>query len=278
MISLRTEPRCPGICSASRACARRPNGALCDACVPSCRAFPRRFAGCAAYGHAKLPRRGPWGCRIPYPDTDVAARSPSAGVVRRRSSRSFAPTACSRERWLRLQPRPVVHQRPRRSRCVSCPVCRDPWGSGRFDPPKTRLAHGAVGTLPLPVHGPEFLAVFEQHGPKKPENSPGDPSLHGSMNRRVVAESPRQLVPLHAAAHTVDDTIERLALPGSRPSRFGRWVQFVEDGLNDVPQFVANFPNCGKRFNLFLLPGHPWLLVLSWASAGWLSAKNTLLR
>jgi len=275
MTSLRTEPRYPGICSASRACVRRPNDAPCDACARSCLSSPRQFAGCAAYGRAKPPRRGPWGYRTPCPDTDVAAHAPSPWAVRRRSRRSFAPTVCSRECWLRPQPRPVVRQRPRRSRCVSCPVCRDPWGSGRFDPPKTRLAHGAVGTLPLPVHGPEFLAVFEQHGPQKLENSPGDPSLHRSMNRRVVAESSRQLVPLHAAAHPIDDTVDRCALPGSRPSGPGWRVQFVEDGLNNVPQFVAHFPNCGKHLNLLLLPGHPWLL--SWP-VRWLSAKNTLLR
>jgi hypothetical protein len=95
--------------------------------------------------------------------------------------------------------------------------------------------------LPLPVHGPEFLAVFQQHGPKTRENSLGDPSLHRSMNRRVVAESPRQLLPLHAAAHPIDDAIERLALPGAGPTGRGRWVQFVENLANNLPQFVADF-------------------------------------
>jgi hypothetical protein len=79
-----------------------------------------------------------------------------------------------------------------------------------------------------------------------------------------------------AAAHLVDDAVEGRPLIDAIPSRPTGWVQFVQNGLNELPQFVADFPNGGKRFNLTFLFCHPWFL--SRGSYGWLSAKTTLLR
>ena len=196
MTSSRTEPGCPGICSTSRACARQPNGAPCDACA--------RLVELFLADAPDVRRMAVRGCRGMA--CGIVVSLVQAQMLRH-TLRRLRPLDHDRLDGL-LQQLAVVDvgsshhdaqrpaSRPRRSRYVSCPVCRDPWGSGRQDPPKTRLAHGAVGTLPAPVHAAEFLAVFDQHGPQTLEHSLFDPALHRSMNRRVVAELPWQLVPL----------------------------------------------------------------------------------
>jgi len=77
------------------------------------------------------------------------------------------------------------------------------------------------------------------------------------MDGRIVAELPGQVVPLAAAAHLVDDAVERRPLIDAVPSRVTGWVQFVQNGLNDVPQFVADLPNGGKRLDPTFSSGHP---------------------
>ena len=96
------------------------------------------------------------------------------------------------------------------------------------------------------------------------------------MDRRVVAELIGQMVPLAAAAHLVDDAVEGRSLVDAVPSRPTGRVQLGQNVLNDLPQFVVDFPNGGERLNRTLLLGHPWLLKRR--SYGCLSAKLTLLR
>jgi len=177
--------------------------------------------------------------------------------------------------WVKLSNRSAARRRPRQSGCVSYLVCRDPWGWGRRDPSKTRLAHGAVGTLPFPVQASQFLAVLHQHRPDALQDTPANPPLHSAVNAAVVAKLHRQLVPLAAAAHLIDDTVERVALPGSRPARLCWWVQFLKDGLNYVPQFVVDFLNRRKRYYVPFPSGHPWLLCWCYI---WLSARQGVLR
>jgi hypothetical protein len=81
---------------------------------------------------------------------------------------------------------------------------------------------------------------------------------------------------LAAAAHLVEDAIEGRPRVDAIPSRPTGRVQLVQKGSNDVPLFVADLPNGGKRFDLTFLSGPPWLL--SKGSYRWLSAKPTLLR
>src|ERR1700720_2850914 len=256
----RNAPECPGPCSASPASAPPPTGGPCGSCVPSCPASPRQCAGCAACSPpARLPR-GRWDYRTLCPDTDFAEILASVAAARPRSPRSSFPTAWCRERWRRrLQP-PVVRRQPRQSRYASCLVCRDPWGLGRRDPPKTRLAHRGIGALPFPVDPAQFVAVLDQNGPDALEHALGDPSLQGAMHAAVVAKFLGQLIPLAAGAHHIDDAVERLALSGPRPASLGRRVQFVQDRFNDFPQFVVDLPDRGQQLGRLLPLGHPWLL------------------
>ena len=62
------------------------------------------------------------------------------------------------------------------------------------------------------------------------------------MNRRVVAESWRQVVPLYPAAHAIDNAIERCARIGPRPSGFGRNSLRGRTLTNVDFRFVKFFP------------------------------------
>ncbi len=112
-------------------------------------------------------------------------------------------------RLLQPQPRPAGRHRLRRSRRVYCRSSRDPWGCGRHDPPKTRLAHAAVGALPSPIDAAEFRAAFDQRGPDAFQHALVHPTLEGAMNRSIVTELLGQDVPLETAAHLVDNAVER---------------------------------------------------------------------
>src|ERR1022692_1097492 len=256
----RTAPECPGICSASPACVPPPTGAPCDSYDPSCRASLRRCAGRAACNLSSLPSRGRWDYRTPCPDTDVAEIPQLAPASRPRSRRSSFPAASYREHWRRQSQPPSDRRRPRRLCYVLCLICRDPWDLGRRSPPKTRLAHCAVGALPFPVDAAEFITVLDQEGPDAMEYAPGGPSLHRAMHGTVVAELPGQLVPLAAGAHYINNAIQRFPLSCPRPTGRGRRVQFFEDRLNDFPEFVVHLPDRGQRFHRSLTLGHPWLL------------------
>ena len=234
MTFLHNERGYPGICSTIRACAQQPSGALCDAFAPFYRAFPRRSGGCVAYDRVRPPRPDRWDCRIPCPSTDVAVSFSSAPVVRPLSTRWFVARACSRGRWPRPRPRQAVRLWPRRLCYVSCPVSRDPWGSDRQGPPKTRLAHGAVGTLPFPVDATQFFAVLYEHSPDALDDTFANPSLHGAVNTAVVAKFLGQMIPLATTAHPKNDAVQCRAQCSSWPAGFRRRVQLVEDGLNNV--------------------------------------------
>src|ERR1035438_2095647 len=165
MTSLRSAPECLGICSASPAYVPRPTDELCASCGLWRRTSLRRCVGYAACSPLAPWPRGRWDYRTPCPDTGVAEIFLSAPAARPRSPRSSFPATWYRERWRRRSPPPSARRRPRQLCYVSCLVYRDPWDLGRRDPPKTRLAHRPIGTLPIPVDAAEFLAVFDQDGP-----------------------------------------------------------------------------------------------------------------
>src|SRR6516164_275692 len=153
-----------------------------------------------------------------------------------------------------------LHQ-PQRSGCVWCRSSRDPSGSVRQGPPKTRFTHCSVSTLPGPVDASKVFTILDQHGPDSFEDALGDPSLHRAVNGTVVAKPPRKLVPLTTRSHLVNDAIECLPLAGPWAAERRARVEFVEDFLDDLPQFVVHLPNRRERFCLAFRSGHPWLLV-----------------
>jgi hypothetical protein len=126
-----------------------------------------------------------WGCRTLCPDTGAAAPALSGPAARPTIdsivsfsslvSCTFAPATTTPS-----GPPPASTIRLR-----AVPFLPRSEGSGLMRSPKTRLAHRAVGALPLPVDAPQFLAVLDQQGPDPLENAPGNPALHGAMKGRV---------------------------------------------------------------------------------------------
>ena len=257
MTSSRNEPESHDTCSSTPVSAPPPTGGRDDACDSSRRASPRRSAECVQRTVRPPRRRVLWDCHSPYPGTGAGTHRPSVPADPPRSPQWFVSAVCCRARWRPPRPRPAVRHRPRRSHCVWCRFSHDPWDSDRHGPPKTRLAHRAIGALPSPVDSAQFFAVLDQRGPDSFQDALVDPPLEGAMNGRIVAELPGQVVPLAAAAHLIDDAVERRPRVDTRAPRLTGWIPLVQNGLNDTPQFVADLPNGGKRLDLAFLSGHP---------------------
>src|SRR5215210_9207398 len=86
-------------------------------------------------------------------------------------------------------------------------------------PPKTSLAHSALGGLPLEVHPTEFLALLDETLPDQIQHAKLDPPLEGPVYRGVVGElSSGQAVPLDPASHPEDDRVQSGALVHARAS------------------------------------------------------------
>jgi hypothetical protein len=245
MTSLRNEPESRGIGSASQASVPPPIDGRDVVCVFDHRTSPRRCDGCVACTpHHTLHLRHS-DCRTLCPDTN-AVRSMLGPVVARRSRRWSLPATSHRERWHPKRPRRAVRHRLRQSRCASCRFCRDPWGLGRHDPPKTRLAHGRIGRLPVPVHTVKFFALLDEHTPDRKQHIAFNPTLKRAMHRTVTAEFAWQRVPLATGSQVIDDAVERFALIGARPTGLCGRIEFDEQRLNDrVPQIIRTSPDGG---------------------------------
>src|SRR5947208_9637263 len=88
-----------------------------------------------------------------------------------------------------------------------------------FFPPEPGFAQPAVRALPLPIHGPEFVAFGRQGGPDPFHDAAGAPALEPSVDGALRAEAARQLVPLAARAQAKDDAVERLPPVGMVAAR-----------------------------------------------------------
>src|SRR5207244_5134560 len=51
-----------------------------------------------------------------------------------------------------------------------------------FFPPEPGFAHPAVRALPLPIHGPEFVALGRQPGPEALPHAAGPPALEPTVD------------------------------------------------------------------------------------------------
>src|SRR5215467_8912675 len=67
-----------------------------------------------------------------------------------------------------------------------------------FFPPEAGFAQPSVGSLPLPVHGPQFVALGRQFGPDALHDAASAPALEPVVDGTLGAEAARQLVPLAA--------------------------------------------------------------------------------
>jgi hypothetical protein len=127
-----------------------------------------------------------------------------------------------------------------------------------FFPPEPGLPQHPVGRLPLPLDGSEFVAFLDQHGPDLLEDTVAAPPLEPAVNRAVVTELLRELVPLAAAAEAEDDPVEGRPpvdplAAAIRPGRW--WGVFEEDRLDPLPEAVGDFPDGLQRLDIALRPG-----------------------
>ena len=158
MDSCHNEQEWRGTCSASPRFARRPivvRGGACDRAGPF---SLHRSDECEVCTRDTPPRRDRSDCHIPCPDTDAVFCVASAWAWAPQWPATCVSTTWRHARWRRRSQRPAVRRPLPPPSCASPRSYPDPSGSCPLDPPKTRLAHGAVGRLPLPIDATEFVA------------------------------------------------------------------------------------------------------------------------
>src|ERR1700682_585227 len=263
MRSCRSEPGLPGTWRANLRYAPRPNGVACAwGCAFSAEPLPspRRSAVCGAYTCASWQSHGRWGCHSPCPSTDAGARPSLVRGAPRRWLRWSAPTTSYRGCWLHRWRRPTARPARRRSRCVWCRFFRGRWGCGQLGPPKTRLGHGTIGTLPIPVHAVALFAFGNQRGHDLGHDAGFVPALEPLMHRALGTKAFGQLIPLTARSHPEDNAVERQPpVREPAPRGFPR-PKLLEDRTNAIPQVISDFPNGAKLLAclaFLAFPGHP---------------------
>src|SRR5215467_2413657 len=70
-----------------------------------------------------------------------------------------------------------------------------------FFPPEPGFAQPAIGRLPLPIDGPQFVTLGHQEGPDALHDAAGTPMLEPVVDGALGAEATRQFVPLAAGTH-----------------------------------------------------------------------------
>jgi hypothetical protein len=236
MRSCRNEREWPGTSRAIPEYVRRPSGGV---CASSARTEPvslRRWAECVACALEKWPPLARWDCRSLRPNISFAAIWTWVSDARSRPLLKWPSTTWYHGRSLLRRPRPrdLLALRPASSSL--CRSCRDPWDWGQLYPPKTRLGQRAIGALPFPVHAGEFVAGRRQFGPDFLHDAISVPALEPTMNRTVVAELSRQVIPLTAAAHAIDNPIYGCSPVDPFAARpLAGWTIFEKDWFDECP-------------------------------------------
>src|SRR3954467_8200336 len=125
-----------------------------------------------------------------------------------------------------------------------------------FFPPEPGLAQHRVGTLPLPLHAAEFVALGDQHRPDLLEDAAFDPTLEPVVDRALGAEPFGELVPLAAAPHPEEDRVEHRPPVGDLPPGGLPGPELLEDRLDPPPEFVGDLPDRPQRLATGLSTGH----------------------
>lgn len=260
MPSYRNELKSLDTCSANPAYAPRPNGGRDISCVPRYPTFLRRSAECEVRSCDRLPLADRSDCHRLCPGINSVAHRRSLLGVRPQWPQVLPPTAWYRGRWPRRQPPLTGRHRPRPKGCVLPRFSHGLWGLARYSPPKTRLAHRRIGCLPLPVYAAKFLTIFDQRCPDPVQDAQLYPALEGAVDGAVVGKFFGQLVPLAAAAHTEDDSVQcRPRIDAFAASVFRRIV-LVDNRSYLVPQFVRYLPDRWQCLNFFSISTHLRLL------------------
>jgi hypothetical protein len=125
-----------------------------------------------------------------------------------------------------------------------------------FFPPEPGLAQHRVGRLPLPLDPAQFVALGDQDRPDLLEDAARDPALEPVVDGALGAELGRQLLPLAAAAHPKEDGVEHGPPVGDATSGGLAGPEFLEDGLDPLPEIVGDLPDRAQGLESRLLAGH----------------------
>src|SRR5206468_2796914 len=238
MRSYRNAPESRGIWTANPTCAPRPNGVACAAGSASSAEqllSPRRSAVCAACTCVSWQPHGRWDCHILCRGTSAAAHPSSVRVAPRRSLRSCAPVAWCHARSRRRWRCPTDHPVRRRSSCVWCRFFHGQWGFAQLCPPKTRLGHGAIGTLPIPMDAAEFFALGNQGRHDLGHDAVLVPALEPVMHGALGTKALRQFFPLATGSHAENDAVERQAPVRELATGGFLRPELVEDRTDTIP-------------------------------------------
>src|SRR5262249_28710584 len=125
-------------------------------------------------------------------------------------------------------------------------------------PPEPGLSQPAVGRLPLPLDGPQLVALLDQDGPDPGEDAVAAPALEPAVDRAVVAEPLGEPVPLAAAAEPEDDPVEGRPQVDAGPAAVAlgrRRGVLPEDRLDPPPEAVIDLPDGRQRLDIALRSG-----------------------
>src|SRR5262249_44939519 len=124
-----------------------------------------------------------------------------------------------------------------------------------FFSPEPGFAQAAVRRLPLPVDGPQFVALGRQHGPDALHDAAVAPASEPVVDGALGAEAARPFVPLAAGTHAEDDAVEGLAPVGVVPTGGLGRPEVHKEGQDPLPEGVRHFPDRPQRLVLAgLLP------------------------
>src|SRR4051812_5188299 len=112
-----------------------------------------------------------------------------------------------------------------------------------FFPPEAGLAQTPVRRLPLPVHGPQLVALLDQLGPDTLHDATGAPALEPVVDGALGTELTRQLLPLAAGTQAEDDAVERPSPVGVVAAGAFARPEILEDGQDPLPEGVGHFPD-----------------------------------
>src|SRR6516164_8970837 len=116
-----------------------------------------------------------------------------------------------------------------------------------FFPPEPGLSQPAVCRLPLPIHGPQLVALLDQLLPDALHDAAFAPALEPIVDGALGAELARQLVPLAARAHAEEDAVEGAAPVGVMAAGALGGPELLQDGQDTVPEGIRHFPDGPQR-------------------------------
>ena len=251
----RNGPKLLGICLAMPTCVLPPIGGLDTSAAASPQAS-HRWAEYEAYIYGRQPLATRSDCHRPCPNTGAEVPLPLAADAPPPPPPAWPSTVSCHGCWLR-SPRPLAdHPSLQPIGYASPPSCHGRLDWGQPGPPQTGLTHSCICGLPFPIHPAQFLTLVDQNGPDVVKDPQPDPALESPMHRTIVAEFLGQLVPLHPAAHTIDNAIQRTSLVNPlAPHRLGR-VILSKDPFELCPKVIWYSPDRRQWFNISLSSGH----------------------